>query len=153
MEQLQLHIRCKKGNIFEIITRAVIINRGKILLCHQKNKRYYFFPGGHIEFGESAKDALRRELKEEFGAKVVNAKLIGSSENFYGKTKAKHHELNLIFAVKLNTPKVQAVEDHIYFSWIAIENFQRITVLPKSLHKAVTNWLKDKKPFWASHKK
>ena len=137
---------------FEIIARAVIINRGKILLCHKKNNRYYFFPGGHVEFGEGAKNALKRELKEEFRAEVVGAKYVGASENFYGKARAKHHEINLIFYVKLNIHKVNSLENHIEFSWVPIKDFQKVSVLPRALHEAITAWLKDGQSFWASHK-
>ena len=57
---------------------AVIVNKeGKILACQRGYGDYkglYEFPGGKIEVGEDAKDALIREIKEEFnsGIKVGN---------------------------------------------------------------------------------
>jgi len=137
---------------FEVITRAVIISRGKILLCHSKNKRQYFFPGGHVEFGEDVRSALKRELKEELGARTRNSEYIGSSENVYFEKGKKHHEINLVFLVGLLSGKIHSQEDHIDFSWVKIEDFYNIAVLPRSLHKSIIIWLKDKKPFWASHK-
>ena len=49
---------------------SVIIahSRGKLVLCKHKERDTYEFPGGHIEPGESAEDAARRELYEETGA-------------------------------------------------------------------------------------
>jgi len=45
---------------FEVCVRAVIQNRGKILVCFYKEKGYYFFPGGHLKFGESIPQALKK---------------------------------------------------------------------------------------------
>ena len=47
----------------EILVRAVIQNKGKILVCQKigkesRGKDYYFFPGGHMEFAEGASEAL-----------------------------------------------------------------------------------------------
>jgi ADP-ribose pyrophosphatase YjhB (NUDIX family) len=48
----------------EILVRAIIQERGKVLVCRKVGKRYYFFPGGHVEFGESVKKVLTRELNK-----------------------------------------------------------------------------------------
>jgi len=68
---------------FEICIRAVVQNKGKILVCFHKEKGYYFLPGGHLEFGESIPDALFREVKEELGIKIRKFSLIGLVDNFY----------------------------------------------------------------------
>lgn len=54
----------------ELLRFSVIISRfdGKLVLCKHKARDTYEFPGGHIEAGESAEDAARRELYEETGA-------------------------------------------------------------------------------------
>ena len=33
---------------FEVISRAVILHKNKILLCKRNDKDYYFLPGGHV---------------------------------------------------------------------------------------------------------
>lgn len=134
----------------EFIVRAVIVKRGKILLCCDKKFNYYYFPGGHVEFGEGAKQALKRELKEEtnIAAKVGN--LVGVVENFYHDKKAIHHEINLIFIASIRAAKVSPAEDHINFRWVTLKDISRTKILPKALKGYLLKWLKDGRIFWST---
>ena len=51
-------------------TFVVIIAQkgGRLVLCRHRERATWEFPGGHIEAGESAIDAAKRELNEETGA-------------------------------------------------------------------------------------
>lgn len=132
----------------ELIARAVILKRGKILLCCDKKFDYYYLPGGHIEFGESAKEALKRELKEEanIAAKVGN--LVGVVENFYQDKNAIRHEINLIFTASIRAAKISPAEDHINFRWVTLREFSRVKVLPKTLKGSLLKWRKNGRIFW-----
>lgn len=49
---------------------AVVTHQGKVLLVKRKNEPNadtWGFPGGHVELGETARDAAARELAEETG--------------------------------------------------------------------------------------
>ncbi len=48
--------------------RMVIIKNGKVLVTHNKTKNYYFYIGGHLEYGETILDGCIREIKEECGS-------------------------------------------------------------------------------------
>ena len=51
--------------------RSIIIKNGKIAMIHSLKYDYYKFPGGGIEPGECAVDALIRETAEEAGLTVI----------------------------------------------------------------------------------
>lgn len=134
----------------EVLVRAIIQTEGKILVCKRIGKRYYFFPGGHVEFGEGTKEALSREIKEELGLVVKKCSFIGSSEHIFIQEGEKHHEINLAFKVKVNRSKIRSREKHIEFFLKSTQELAEEEVLPIMFSRAVLKWLKDKKLFWTS---
>ena len=66
-------------NVISTAVTGHIIWEDKIMLV--QNHRGWELPGGHIEIGESIKDALMRELYEEAGLKEVSSiKMFGYNE-------------------------------------------------------------------------
>ncbi|MBI3335686.1 MAG: NUDIX domain-containing protein [Candidatus Portnoybacteria bacterium] len=155
----------KRGS-FEILVRAVILHKGKTLLCQNKNlafgenfvsrfaqnkkKGFYYFPGGHVDFGEKAEHALARELQEELGIIVDTFSFIGAVENVFTEDKKIHHELNLIFEAIPNIVTDQSKEDHIQFRFVDVNKLSREKILPVALKGSIIKWLKNRKIFWAS---
>jgi len=138
---------------FEICVRGIIIKDGKILVCKNKKKDFYYFPGGHIDFGESAEHTLIRELKEELDLSVKKLSFIGINENFFKDENGKHHEINLVFKVSANNVKDKSMEDYIDFFFFDIKRFTKEKVLPIAIQRNVLKWLKEKETFWASTNK
>ena len=58
MSYPQIHVRL----------RMIIIKNGKVLVTHNKTKNYFYYIGGHLEYGETILDGCIREIKEECGA-------------------------------------------------------------------------------------
>ena len=59
----------------KIVVAGFILKEGRVLLAKRpKSKQLapdkYHLPGGHVEYGEDLKSALKRELREEFGVEV-----------------------------------------------------------------------------------
>jgi len=136
---------------FELCVRAIIQDDDKILVCKRKDKGYYFFPGGHIEFGETAEQALIRELNEELSILIKKVSFIGVGENIFNQDGQKHHEINLVFEVLADKVKDKSKEDHIDFFFFEKEKFAKEKVLPISLKEAIIKWRKDNKVFWKNN--
>ena len=71
----------------------VFDKEGKILLMKRTNehgKGTWAPPGGHVEFGETALVAAKREVKEEMGIGIKNAAVIGITEDIVLATE-KHY--------------------------------------------------------------
>ena len=80
----------------------VIITRNNKLFCVEgkdKNKGEVFYrtPGGGIDFGEYAKDAVAREMLEEFNTKLVSVEYIGIDENIFAYEGSPGHEITFLF--------------------------------------------------------
>ena len=53
----------------------LIIKNRKLLLAYSKNKQYFYLPGGKIDDGESATQALCREIEEELNVPLKESDL------------------------------------------------------------------------------
>ena len=85
----------------ETIARGVCVKDGKVLLCLPKDRSYSYLPGGHIEFGETGREALVREMKEETGRDATAGGLLGVVESSFVQKGERHCEINLIYEMKI----------------------------------------------------
>jgi len=139
-------------NSFELAARAVIMREGKILLCRPVGESWYFFPGGHVEFGEKTEAGLVRELKEEMDVVPEKMSFIGFVENRFERDGKKHHEMDVIFKVDIGDQEIAVLEDHIGFEWINMESIEESEIFPIALKDAVIGWISDGKIFYGSEK-
>ena len=84
---------------------AIIRKNGKILMVTNAAVDYYYSVGGRIQFGESAEDAVRREVLEETGFALEVERLGFIHEDFFiGDSMAKQgkliHEIGFYFYMK-----------------------------------------------------
>lgn len=84
----------------EVIGRGVLIENGRVLLCQNVAGGYYYLPGGHVEFGEAASQAVAREFEEETGLTVAVGPCVLVTEGAFETSGKKHHELNVVFHVE-----------------------------------------------------
>lgn len=52
----------------------------KLVVVYAENKGYWTPPGGGVEKGESVRDAVRREVKEESNMKIIRQHIIGCQD-------------------------------------------------------------------------
>lgn len=115
----------------ETIARGVAIADGKILLCRAKGGKSTYLPGGHIEFGETGREALVREVKEELGVSSATGKFLGVVENSFLQHGKPHAEINLVYELKFaSIPEAKAQEDWIEFVWWPLDRLSEANLLP-----------------------
>lgn len=76
----------------EATVGALVANsKGEVLIVRSnKWRNKYTVPGGHIELGERAEDAIKREVKEETGLDVYSVKLLLVQQAIYPVDYYKH---------------------------------------------------------------
>lgn len=101
-----LCLPCNDG-ILNIRVGAIIMRDGKILMAGNENANYLYSVGGRIKFGETAKEAVIREVMEETGIKMEIDRLGFVHENFFfGDAPSKRGKLTyeISFYFYMKTP-------------------------------------------------
>ncbi len=135
-------------NNTELIVRALIVRDRRILVCQTEGRDYYFLPGGHVEFNETMREALRRELYEEMGAILKDVQFIGGIENLFSQDGQSHHEISFIFIADIDIKKVISRESHVSFYWFPMDKFIEANIVPPALKDVVLQWIAEREPFF-----
>jgi ADP-ribose pyrophosphatase YjhB (NUDIX family) len=125
----------------EVIARGLLLRGSDALLCRDAASGYLYLPGGHVEFAEPAREALRREMLEECALEVRVGPLLLVTEASFGQEGKRHHEVNLVFHVEHGAgPAPEVVssrESQIAFEWIPLAAVLERDIRPD----AVRAWL------------
>lgn len=109
--------------------RAVILREGKILLGRRVKKDSFYGLwctfGGSIESGETPKQALKRELKEELGIEIVNPKLLTVTETITEDTPPEALQLHF-FLVKDWKGKITNKGEHSEIKWFSLNELENL---------------------------
>lgn len=137
---------------FHHLARGIFIHDNNVLVAQAKGYKNTFLPGGHIEFGESAKDALKREIEEELGINCIVGGFLGLIEHKWEKNGVLNCEINQVFEVisnELNSnSNPLAIEPHLEFFWCKASDLDNINLQPFPLRKLIRNYLNGKNDVW-----
>jgi NADH pyrophosphatase NudC (nudix superfamily) len=102
---------------------AIIEVDGAILACvraREPDVGRLDLPGGFVDYGESAEQALQRELQEELGIAVANPVYFGSYPNTYLYESVEYRTLDMMFTVILpERPAITPADDVADVIWLA----------------------------------
>lgn len=120
---------------------AIVVKDKKMLLVHRKKqgKEYWVVVGGGVEDGEKLEEALKREVLEETGLKVLNYSYLGEEigefeDLFYYYT----------CEVEEGTPKLGGPEkkrnnknNWYNLEWMSLEKVVNLSLYPASTTKFI----------------
>ncbi len=108
-----------------VLASAIVNNsQGMLLLLKRSNSNRSFkecwqLPEGKLEFGETPKEALERELQEEIGlSSFVSKLLFVSSAIMQTDKKIKYHSIRIVYKVEWSGAKIKLSDDHSEYLWI-----------------------------------
>ncbi len=129
-------VQCENG-LINIRVGAIILKDGKFLMVGNQRSAYLYSVGGRIKFGETAEQAIIREVFEETGVEMEIDRLGFVHENyFFGDAPMNCgkliYEISFFFYMKVpnnfvlkcNSFTEDASKE--YLKWISLEDEQKI---------------------------
>jgi ADP-ribose pyrophosphatase YjhB (NUDIX family) len=113
---------------------AVIEINGSLLYLKRKNNPaagQWWFAGGRIHKGESFKDTLHREVKEETGLDIESYRFIKA----YSRVFPERHDITIAYLCKCKDSKIELDREH--------SEFKLFMNIPKDLHPYLLETVKD----------
>lgn len=128
--------------VFSYRVAGICIQDGKVLLQSAPGDPGFAFPGGHVAFGETHEETLRREFQEEIGAQIAVGELKWVAELFFPWGEKPCQQICLYYLVELRdtvTPragsfrakeKMDTQVSELEFHWIPLEQTAEISIYP-----------------------
>ena len=122
---------------------GVAVMDGRVLVHQFENDTFWCLPGGRVEMGEAAEEALAREMHEELGCAVRVWRLLWINDNHFVHRGVVHHELGLYFHIELPEGCLQSSGEpwtgaeldgtKLYFRWQPVDALAELDLRPSWL--------------------
>lgn len=85
---------------------GILISDGKLLAMHDERSPYYYLPGGRVKLGETAEEAIVREIEEELNIKPRILRPLWLNQGFFTEDvdHLRYHELCVYFLLDGSDP-------------------------------------------------
>lgn len=138
----------KENKWFRYRAAAIIIENGNVLFAGNERESYYYSIGGGVHIGESAEEAVKREVLEETGVEYEVERLAFIHENFFdgdGTLEGKKcHEIAFYFLMKprgtqeLNSNSyTQGIKENMH--WLPIDKLNDYRAYPTFFKEKLKN--------------
>lgn len=122
-----------EGGVVNIRVGAIILKDGKFLMAGNERFEHLYSVGGRIKFGETAEEAVVREVLEETGVKMDVDRLGFIHENFFMgdigiKLNQPIYEISFFFYMKVPEDfepvcmSFTETQDKEFLEWISVDD-------------------------------
>ena len=106
--------------------------RGRVLLVQRgtpPNRWKWSLPGGGVEWGESLRDALVRELREETGLRVRPGRLVDVVDvRLPSRARLRYHFVVAVFRVRIMGGRLGPGAEEADARWVRLEDLDALDV-------------------------
>jgi 8-oxo-dGTP pyrophosphatase MutT (NUDIX family) len=146
LERAMIFINAEQG-WFKLRAAAVCVHTDHVLLHQIVGRDDWFMPGGQVEFGESTRTTLAREMREELGTPVTVKDLLWVVENFF-QARPRAQEVTFYYRIALppDSPLSDTAQSFtrpdadgtlLRFQWFRVEQLAPLPLFPTFLRTAL----------------
>lgn len=90
---------------------------------------------GKIEIGESAKDAIKREVEEETGIKIVDSHVVSLGSHVFNKRSQGEYSIDLYLYNEYSDRNITInAEEYSEYGWFSDNELAEYDIIPDTTH-------------------